>query len=233
MTSVMSRFWKKVQDNAPGLGVVLTVIVLLVSVFNVPKLFDRNIPDIVLSRLNEPRVLRPFPGFQVIRTSSHGPGICPIGKPIYGAGFEMEFTLSHDKKGDLPIMVNSILIVHKFEPGSSKNLRLHASAEQQFGAGTHDPYHFSALLRGAEVEIEEWRWKDGTVIVPKGKDLLHSEKPRRIVLRNDAENDIESIIGTIEVTKIGLYLVWLKIGGFIGQEAFEKETDRVCIYYDN
>jgi hypothetical protein len=62
---------------------------------------------------------------------------------------------------------------------------------------------------------------------------LRWRSKRRIVLRNDAENDVESIIGTIEVTDIGLYLVWLKISGFIGQEAFEKETDRVCIYYDN
>jgi hypothetical protein len=176
----MSRFWKKVQDNAPGLGIVLTVIALLVGVFSVPKFFepsppnnsgvlvspvdvnvvpaassDRNFSDIVLSRLNEPHVIRPFPGFQVIRTSSPGPEICPTGKPIYGAGFEMEFALSHDKKGDLPITVNSILIVHKFEPGSSKNLRLHASSEQLFGAGTNDPYQFAALLRGAEMEIEE------------------------------------------------------------------------------
>ncbi len=251
----MSPFWKKVQDNAPGLAVALTVIALLVTVFSVPKLIedlfesdsgikisplkvrtdtaDPSIPDIFLSQLSDPQVIRPFPGFEVIRTSSQDPGICPTGKPIYGAGFEMEFNLSHDKKGDLPITVNSILIVHQFEPGPSKNLQLHASAEHQLGAGTQDPYQFAAILRGTEVEIEEWKWKDGTVIVPKGNDLLHSEKPRRIVLRNDAKNDVETIIGTIEVTDIGLYLVWLKISGVIGEKAFERETDRVCVYYNS
>ena len=55
----MRRLWKKIQDNARGLGVVLTVIALLVSVFSVPKLIEvlfPSIPDIVLSQMSEPQV---------------------------------------------------------------------------------------------------------------------------------------------------------------------------------
>lgn len=225
----MRSFWKKIQTNATGLSVVMTAIALLVGVFSVPSLIQGLLAS--GSDLAVSQVIRPFPGFKIIRTSSQDPGICPAGKPVYGAGFELEFNLSHNKSGDLPITVNSILIVHQFKPGSARNLQLLASAEQQFGTGTQVPYQFSASLRGTEVEIEEWKWKDGTVIVPKGNDLMHSEKPRRIVLRNAAENDVETIIGTIEVTEIGLYLVRLKISGFIGQTAFDRETDHVCVYY--
>ena len=190
-------------------------------------LLERMSADALPELLSAPATFRPFGGFEVRQREGASPPDC---EATHGVGVEVEFTLSHDKQASLPITVNSIEIVSEYEPGPREGLELVASADAQFGKGTEDPYSFTAWLNGAGVEVEEWRWKDGATVVPRSADLLASDRPRRIVLRNERPDDTETIVGTIEATEPGLYRVWMRIRGVTGDRSVEKETDHACIY---
>ena len=223
----MKAVLRWLKEHATAIGVLVSVIALLGS--GVGVLLDRMsagaLPDLLVS---SPTTFRPLGGFEVRQREGATPPGC---EATYGAGLEVEFTLSHDKQAELPITVHSIEVLSEYEAGARDGLELVASADAQHGKGTEDPYAFTAWLNGDSVEIEAWRWKDDSTVVPRGRDLLASDNPRRPVLRNNETDDTETIVGTLEATEPGLYRVWLRIRGATGDRTVERETDHACIYF--
>ena len=228
----MNSIWQWIQNHASAIGVVLSSIALAGSGigFFVTLLNKGQLPDLLISSPNV-TPYQALEGYELKGNIETSLELCQNVNNVFGAGLHVELALSHNKQSQMPITIGAIEIIHRYKPITNSELTVSADADSLFGEGTESLYSFLAWLQENRIEIERWRWKeDGTEIKPVGNNLLKSDEPKRIVLRNDGKNDTEGIVGTIKAAEPGLYRVWLKIRATTGGKTIIKETDHVCIY---
>jgi hypothetical protein len=208
----------------------LAVSVALLAIYLRHKEEERNASssqnepsDLIVSSLDYPDRVRPLDGHPIVAREP---------RPIYAGGARVSLTLSHNKKGNHPIVIWGLkLELVKYDSQKVPEFTYAPSINKIIGSGTIEPRTFRVGFDGPKVRPSTWIHADRTAHRARSDNFLDTDAPRKLTVRS-GDDDVEEVECTVLAHKTGQYEARFVFLYNVDGVDRKKYSESLLIYYE-